>query len=199
MEHDSIVAIIKEICQEDADDNIIFQYIGDSEIKKDDIYGGFSISIEGKLENVRQRFDIDLATADIVYPYDCDYEYECLITREIIRLKSYSIESVVAKKMQTFLLKRVINSRTKDLYDLYILEKFIGKNDKFLKEAFIKTCENRKFEINNEKAMNTLKSVKSNMIQRKRWETYAKKMSYAKEVSFDDIISSINHLLEILI
>lgn len=47
--------------------------------------------------------------------------------------------------------------------------------------------------------MNTLKSVKSNMIQRKRWETYTKKMSYAKEVSFDDIISSINHLLEILI
>ena len=47
--------------------------------------------------------------------------------------------------------------------------------------------------------MNTLKSVKSNMIQRKRWETYAKKMSYAKEVLFDDIISSINHLLEILI
>ena len=68
-----------------------------------------------------------------------------------------------------------------------------------MKEAFIKTCKNRKFEINNEKAMNTLKSVKSNMIQRKRWETYAKKMSYAKEVSFDDIISSINHLLEILI
>ena len=122
-----------------------------------------------------------------------------MITREIIRLNSYSIESVVAEKMQTFLLKGVINSRTKDLYDLYILEKFIEKNDKFLKEAFIKTCENRKFEINNEKAMNTLKSVKSNMIQRKRWETYAKKMSYAKEVLFDDIISSINHLLEILI
>ena len=51
MEHDSIVAIIKEICQEDTDDNIIFQYIGDSETKKDDIYGGFSISIEGKIEN----------------------------------------------------------------------------------------------------------------------------------------------------
>ena len=27
------------------------------------------------LDNVRQRFDIDLATADIVYPNDCDYEY----------------------------------------------------------------------------------------------------------------------------
>ena len=68
MEHDTIIAIMKEICQIDADDNVTFQYIGDSEIKKDDVYGGFSINIEGKLDNVRQRFDIDLATADIVYP-----------------------------------------------------------------------------------------------------------------------------------
>ena len=34
MEHDTIIAIMKEICQIDADDNVTFQYIGDSEIKK---------------------------------------------------------------------------------------------------------------------------------------------------------------------
>ena len=34
MEHDTIIAIMKEICQIDAGDNVTFQYIGDSEIKK---------------------------------------------------------------------------------------------------------------------------------------------------------------------
>ena len=45
MEHDNIIAIMKEICQIDADDNVTFQYVGDSKIKKDDVYGGFSINI----------------------------------------------------------------------------------------------------------------------------------------------------------
>ena len=199
MDHDSVIDIMKEICQESADDNVIFQYMGDSEIKKDDIYGGFSVSIEGRLENVKQRFDIDLATADTVYPKDCDYEYQCLITGETIHLKTYSVESVIAEKMQTFLLKGILNSRTKDLYDIYVLERFVKKNDESLKEAFRETCQNRRFEIDRENAMKILKSIESNVTQKKRWETYAKKMSFARNVSFDEVIVSIKHLLEVML
>lgn len=199
MDHDSVIDIMKEICQESADDNVIFQYMGDSEIKKDDIYGGFSVSIEGRLENVKQRFDIDLATADTVYPKDCDYEYQCLITGETIHLKTYSVESAIAEKMQTFLLKGILNSRTKDLYDIYVLERFVKKNDESLKEAFRETCQNRRFEIDRENAMKILKSIESNVTQKKRWETYAKKMSFARNVSFDEVIVSIKHLLEVML
>lgn len=199
MDHESVIDIMKEICQESADDNVIFQYMGDSEIKKDDIYGGFSVSIEGRLENVKQRFDIDLATADTVYPKDCDYEYQCLITGETIHLKTYSVESAIAEKMQTFLLKGILNSRTKDLYDIYVLERFVKKNDESLKEAFRETCQNRRFEIDRENAMKILKSIESNVTQKKRWETYAKKMSFARNVSFDEVIVSIKHLLEVML
>lgn len=199
MDHDSVIDIMKEICQESADDNVIFQYMGDSEIKKDDIYGGFSVSIEGRLENVKQRFDIDLATADTVYPKDCDYEYQCLITGDTIHLKTYSVESAIAEKMQTFLLKGILNSRTKDLYDIYVLERFVKKNDESLKEAFRETCQNRRFEIDRENAMKILKSIESNVTQKKRWETYAKKMSFARNVSFDEVIVSIKHLLEVML
>lgn len=199
MDHESVIDIMKEICQESADDNVIFQYMGDSEIKKDDIYGGFSVSIEGRLENVKQRFDIDLATADTVYPKDCDYEYQCLITGETIHLKTYSVESAIAEKMQTFLLKGILNSRTKDLYDIYVFERFVKKNDESLKEAFRETCQNRRFEIDRENAMKILKSIESNVTQKKRWETYAKKMSFARNVSFDEVIVSIKHLLEVML
>ena len=74
-------------------------------------------------------------------------------------------------------------------------EKNIGVNivcsryffDCFLKRLSVSPYAKKFVLKGDEKAMNTLKSVKSNMIQKKRWETYAKKMSYAKEVSFDDI------------
>ncbi len=38
LEHDFIINIMKEICNLQADDNVTFLYIGDSKIKKDDIY-----------------------------------------------------------------------------------------------------------------------------------------------------------------
>ena len=199
MVRETIVKIMKEICEEDADDNVSFRYIGDSEIKKDNIYGGFSVSIEGRLENIRQRFDIDLATADIVYPSDQSYEYKCLVTGETLRLKSYSIESVVAEKLQTFLLRGALNSRSKDLYDLYVWEKVVEKNVPALKEAFRETCRCRKFEIDKEKALGTLESVSSSPMQRKLWESYARKAGYAKGIAFDDVADSIGRLIEIVV
>lgn len=199
MERDTIVSIVKEICQEEADDNVTFRYIGESEIKKDDIYGGFSVSIEGRLENIKQRFDIDLATADVVYPSDQNYEYECLITGEKLHLKSYSIESVVAEKMQTFLMRGPLNSRAKDLYDLYVLERTIEKNEPALKEAFKETCRHRKFEIGREKAIKTLESVSSSLMQRKLWDSYSRKTGYAKGIAFNDVVDSIGRLIEIVV
>ncbi len=199
MERETIVDIIKEICEEDADDNVTLRYISDSEIKKDDIYGGFSVSIEGRLENVRQRFDIDLATADIVYPSDQHYEYRCLVTGETLHLKTYSVESVVAEKAQTFPLRGALNSRAKDLYDLHVLERIVEKNGFVLKEAFKETCRCRKFEIDKVKGIRTLESVSSSPMQRKLWETYSRKTSYAKGISFDDVIASIGRLIEMML
>lgn len=62
-----------------------------------------------------------------MYPSDQNYEYQCLVTGETLHLKSYSIESVVAEKMQTFLVRGALNSRAKDLYDLYVLAKLVEK------------------------------------------------------------------------
>lgn len=199
MERETIVKIIKEICQEKVDDNVSFEYVGDSEIMKDDIYGGFSVSVEGRLENIRQKFDIDLATADVVYPSDREYEYKCLITGEALRIKSYSIESFVSEKLQTFLLRGVLNSRAKDLYDLYVLERFLTKDAVNLKEAFMETCRSRDFETDKEKAEKTLESVSASVMQRKLWESYSRKTSYAKEITFEDVITSIGQLIEIMI
>lgn len=198
IEHDSIIKVVKEICATPADDNVVFNYIRDSKIKKDDIYGGFSASIEGRLENIRQRIDIDIATNDVVYPQDRDYSYKCLLTDETIQIKSYSIESVIAEKMQTFLSKGVLNSRAKDLYDLYVLSALIGNREDDLKTAFAKTCERRGYETNKPQALEVLNQVKTAKPQEERWITYSAKMSYANGISFDDVIESIRKLIEII-
>ena len=200
MEHDNIVLIVKEICNKSLDDNVNFKYIGDSKIKKDDIYGGFSIVLEGNLENVRQRFDIDLATGDVIYPKECNYEYDCIITSETINLKSYPIESIIAEKIQTFLVKGVLNSRSKDFYDLYILEKmyFNNNNINAIKKAFYMTCKNRNCKMNKDEACDIVESVKANIIQQNRWDSYSKSTKYASGILFDDVLEAIRRLVNAL-
>lgn len=200
MEHDNIVLIVKEICNQSLDDNVNFKYIGDSKIKKDDIYGGFSIVLEGNLENVRQCFDIDLATGDVIYPKECNYEYDCIITNETINLKSYPIESIIAEKIQTFLVKGVLNSRSKDFYDLYILEKmyFNNNNINTIKKAFYMTCKNRNCEMTKDEACDIVESVKANIIQQNRWDSYSKSTKYASGILFDDVLEAIRRLVNAL-
>ena len=68
-----------------------------------------------------------------------------------------------------------------------------------MKEAFRETCRCRKFEINKEKALGTLESVSSSPMQRKLWESYARKAGYAKGIAFDDVADSIGRLIDIVI
>lgn len=100
--------------------------------------------------------------------------------------------------MQTFLVRGTLNSRAKDLYDLYVLAKLVEKNDNALKTAFKETCRCRKFEIDEDKAMKTFESVSLSSMQRKAWESFSRKTSYAKEISFDEVLVTIGRLIKII-
>lgn len=52
--------------------------------------------------------------------------------------------------------------------------------------------------LKKEEALETLRLVESSKAQRQRWQAYAKKMKYAKNISFDDTIQSIEKLIGIL-
>lgn len=46
--------------------------------------------------------------------------------------------------------------------------------------------------------MKTFESVSLSPMQRKVWESFSKKTSYAKEISFDEVLVTIGHLIEII-
>lgn len=198
LEQEKIINIVQEICNQQVDDNLIFEYLECSEIKKDDEYCGFSLKIRGKLENIIKIFDIDIATGDEIYPNTIDCNYECLVTKESLSLKVYPIESIISEKMQTFLSRGIYNSRTKDLYDLYILEKFYMPNLESLKVSFAKTCFARNFKISKEDSFKMFYLIKSDSSQQIRWKAFSSKTKYAKNICYDDIFKSIENLLNLI-
>ncbi len=197
MEREVMMSMVNDICAMPTDDNVSFKCIGCSEIKRNDIYGGLSISIEGRLDNIRQKFDIDLAVGDVVFPGDTKFSHECLITKERISVACYSMESVCAEKMHAFLSLGHLNSRTKDIYDLYILEKLMltSKNLCQYKDAFLLTCKARGLAIDKQKAMYVYNEFLSNPDQAKRWASFAKKSNYSRNISFNEAMTSIKKLI----
>lgn len=198
MERDKIVETIKEIASMQAEDGIAFEIVGVGDIRKEDRYGGFQITVLGRLENVRCQFGIDIATGDPVVPSERNYEYKCLMTGEELPLKAYSLESVIAEKLETILARSISNSRSKDYYDLYILRKtqLPNVNEDSLVEAFRETCRYRNFSISKSDAMTLMEEIGDSRQINLRWTAYCKNVKYTENLSFKDVIASIKEWIE---
>ena len=193
IEKDNIVNAIKEIADTNIDDGIVFQVLGASNIRPDDRYGGFQIKMLGKLENVKYGFSIDIATGDPIVPSERNYNYKCLVTGEILSIKAYSLESVIAEKLETMLARQIANSRSKDFYDLYILRKTQLDNVDIetLKKAYKETCRYRNFSISKENTLSLITEIGENEQIKSRWSSYTKRTKYAMNLSLEEVLKLI--------
>jgi predicted nucleotidyltransferase component of viral defense system len=198
MNKENIEKIFKEIAEIDVDDNITFEFVDINDIRQEDEYGGFNVSLLGRLENVRVVVSIDIATGDPITPSSVSYHYRCLFDNEILTFAAYNFETIIAEKLQTILNRGVTNSRSKDFYDLYIIYKLRWDdiNISTLKEAFNNTCRYRNTIFSSGYATEIKNQIENDLSMQKRWESFSKKNEFASDISFSDTISVLNIILE---
>lgn len=160
--------IFSDIIAIDADDSITFEISDITPIRDEDSYGGFSMLLTGRLENIRQSFHVDVATGDPITPKDIEYSYQSLINNETIAFRAYNLETVIAEKLQTILARGLFNSRSKDYYDIYIIKQLQWKNIDITNSVILQT----------------------------RWENYTKKTTFAKDVTFEATVESCKAILD---
>ena len=200
LEKDNLISIIGEICAINSGDGVSFKIMGIEEIRDEDEYGGYQIKVQAHLENVRHEFGIDVATGDPITPSEESCDYKCLVSGETLSLKTYNLETVISEKLQTILSRGILNSRSKDYYDLYIINKTqIDKVDVLiLKNAYNKTASYRHFSITKNDALNLLDAIKENEQINARWNTYCKKNNYVGDVDFASIIECIKMWVDLV-
>ena len=198
MNENRLKEIFTDIIAIDADDSISFEISDISPIRDEDAYGGFSILLTGRLENVRQSFHVDVATGDPITPKDIEYSYQSLISHETIAFRAYNLETVVAEKLQTILFRGLLNSRCKDYYDIYIIHQLQWRKISIpdLRKSFETTCQYRKTPFEREKSLLILEEISKSDILQSRWKNYAKKSSFAKDVPFEATIESCKEILD---
>lgn len=189
--------LVKEIIAIPADDGITFDFSSISPIRECDLYGGFSVSIVGHLENIRQKVNIDVATGDPITPEAVTYKYKRLLEPDTIDFMAYNLETVLSEKLQTILARGLLNSRSKDFYDIFIILKLKSEEIDIqkLRLAFKETCSYRSTLFEKNDALKILAEIANNEQCNLRWKNYAKKNSFAKGIEFSEILDSCKKII----
>lgn len=198
---EEIIKAFNLILQTESDDDIKYEILKISDIKKEDEYGGFRLTIVCKLENIREIVAIDIATGDSITPSHNLYEYQSIFSDTKYDIFAYNIETILAEKIQTLYTRGLFNTRIKDFYDIYILYKL--KYDDINFSILLKSCKNtflyRKTEFNLHKILEIIKEISEKEEFRKLWKSYQKKFPFTKEIKFNEVINSAEMMINELI
>jgi hypothetical protein len=113
---------------------------------------------------------------------------------------TYTIETIIAEKFESIISKNITTTRAKDFYDLYMLMNKHRKdiNNKNLVKAIENTFNKRNTEFNIDDFKEIIGILEDSNAIRKVFADYQSKLEYAKDVTFDDIISSITEIINVL-
>ena len=189
--------IIDDICNLSID-NIEYKLMDISNIKAVTKYGGKTARISAKYYNLKKIFSIDIGVGDVVTPSPINYEYKPIVAKDSFILYSYPIETILAEKIETTISKGTNNSRSKDLLDIYLLNKN-GFDADMLNVALINTFNRRGTKFDYLLLNDMIDILFSSNDVRTLYSSYQNKHQFASNVSFDMCKEAINDIFSKLV
>lgn len=192
-----ILQNIQEISAMDLGDGVSFT-VKDLAHSMDEMeYPGIRITMDATIGKMVTPLKIDISTGDVITPRAIEYEYGLLLENRSIRLWSYNLETILAEKLQTILVRGVLNTRMRDFYDIHALMTSYRETIDFVlfRDAFDATCRKRETTTLSADGLHILDAIYADDSMRKLWESYRKKYIYAGEIEFDTVIQSTVELL----
>jgi len=184
-----IEEVIKEIIRVD-NDIINLEYKNITTINNQNKNHGFRVKLIGKIGRTKTPIFIDLGVGDTVVPKPNFVTFETIIDGfEKPEIRAYSMETIVAEKLDAILYLMEASSRMKDYYDIYYLGKTRNFDGEILKEAIYTTFENRGHLhlINNIHEINRFKEI---VRLKNMWKRFIQN-EIRTRIEFDKVIDTI--------
>ena len=192
---EDVVMIISKIISIRLNDGVLFRIKRISEIMEEADYPGVRVSMETKFDGVITPLKIDISTGDIITPREIKYNFNLMLENRTIEVWAYNLETVLAEKLETVISRNVTNTRMRDFYDIYILQKLHGKQLKkqVLWNALVATARKRGTleQINSGDRREIFDEIEISSVMENLWKTYQKNYSYAADISWHTIMKSI--------
>lgn len=193
--------LVAEVAATDVGDGIRFDLdpSSPSAIAKDDDYGGFSVGMTATFGRIRLPIGIDLTVGDVITPRAERREFATILDGDVkICVYAYTVETLVAEKLQTVLRRGDANTRPRDFYDLYMLRERNVVDVPLLRRAVARTFANRHSEDALRRWRELLSVVAESEAMRRQWERYRSSAPYAKGVTFEATVEAVRWFLKVL-
>ena len=191
---EAIRSALEDVCDIAFDDGVVFE-IGT--IREDDIYGGYRVMLNAKFDTLLTPLSIDVSTGDAITPHAVQYNFsEIFDDEKSYELWAYNIETVMAEKIETILRRGVFNTRPRDFYDTYILTTTQKFDNAVFADALSATAKHRGTTEQIADVPSILYNIEESPELKTMWDKYRKQFSYAKDITYEQIMDSIKTLLK---
>ncbi|WP_033543907.1 nucleotidyl transferase AbiEii/AbiGii toxin family protein [Planococcus sp. CAU13] len=165
-------------------------------IRDDAEYNGFRLSILAQMDQVRLPLKVDLTTGDKITPKEIQYHYRLLLEERQIDILAYTIETVLAEKLETMISRGTANTRLRDFYDIYAL---LGTQEEHLqvdqvKKALLSTAYHRGSAELLEEGDGILQEIFQSAHMAQLWNRYQEQYPYATDITWKAIEQAVVRL-----
>ena len=199
---EDVEMIISQIISIHLDDGVSFRIKRISEIMEEADYPGVRVSMETKFDGVITPLKIDIPTGDVITPREIKYKFNLMLEDRTIEVWAYNLETVLAEKLETVISRNVTNTRMRDFYDIYILQKLYGEqlSKDVLWDALVATAKKRETleQIETEDIDEVFDEIQSSSVMENLWKAYQRNYSYSADIPWHTIMKSIRTLYEII-
>lgn len=195
-----VETIISKIISIPIDDGVSFRIKQISEIMEEADYPGVRVSMETKFDGVITPLKIDISTGDVITPREIRYRFNLMLENRAIEVWAYNLETVLAEKLETVISRNVTNTRMRDFYDIYILQKLYGEQLKkeILWNALVATARKRETleQIESRGIREVFDEIETSPVMENLWKAYQKNYSYAADISWHIVMEAVRYLYQ---
>jgi hypothetical protein len=196
MNKKSVQKILEEIMAIEVEDGVSFRISKVQDIMEGHEYEGLRFMIECSMDRLKQTIKIDISTGDEITPGAIEYKLPLIIEDRTIELWAYNLETLLAEKLETIMVRAEANTRMRDFYDIHVLLKqdVVTVDRDLLKAAFYATCNKRGSIELIGTIDDVLNKISDDETMRQLWNNYRKSNYYVGALEWEDVIGSARKL-----
>ena len=189
---ESAQRILEEIMAIDIEDGVAFRITKVQDIMEGHEYEGVRFMIECTMDKLKQTIKIDISTGDEITPRAIAYKLPLIIEDRSIDLWAYNLETLLAEKLETIMVRAEANTRMRDFYDIHVLlkQEVVTVDRAILKNAFYATYKRRESTEQIATIDDVINKIADDGVMRQQWNNYRKTNYYVGDLEWDDVIGS---------
>lgn len=188
---------MERILSVDVGDGVGWTLRGIAPIRDDDIYGGYRVKMMASLGAITVPLSMDVSTGDAITPAAQEYYLKSHFVRNsVFKMWGYAVETILAEKVETILVRGVLTTRLRDFYDVVLLTRHCPVDLSVFRKALKATARHRGTEGVLADSGERLKTIASDKGLIEQWNRYVKTNSYVEDVTFAYACAVLSRLLK---